>query len=208
MSSPAAPRLARFDIGGFALELTVTVRGLNPLVLHNVRLANPLDPITRDIKTISGKRKKTDEDLSVLFQLEARGSIYETIDGLVGYPSANMWRSFHDAAKAFKRGEDVKRGLLHPGSIEPLLIAGEPAKVDDFLADVNNIDLRPMTVNRSKTMRARPIIHDWAATFTFDVVEDVFDGKDLLPIFERAGRLIGTGDSRQIGGGRFAVDIR
>lgn len=178
------------------MKLTLTITGNRPMLQHNGRLANPLDPHTQALKALTGKRKKTDEDLIAMMRTEARGASYETTDGYLGFPTQNVWRCVYDAAKAYKRGEDIKRALLADDNIEPLLVAGELVTIEDFLSNPDNIDYRPVAVQRSRTMRARPLVKDWSGTYHFDLAEDVIDARDLAPILERAGRLVGLGDWR------------
>jgi len=55
--------------------ITFEVRGNLPLLMHNSRLASPLDKYSKELKSISGKRKKTDEDHELMALIEARGSL-------------------------------------------------------------------------------------------------------------------------------------
>lgn len=178
------------------MKLTLHLTGERPMLQHNGRLANPLDPNTRALKALTAKRKKTDEDLVDIMRAEARGALYETPEGLVGLPTQNVWRSVKDAATAFKRGRDIERGLIGSDEVEPLLIFGEKVDAVAFLADPANIDYRPVVVQRARTMRARPLVRGWSTSHTFELLEDVIDPRDMVPILERAGRLVGVGDWR------------
>lgn len=188
------------------MQLILNITGTRPMLMHNGRLANPIDPHTRELKQLTAKRKKTDEDLIDIMRVEARGSAYETTDELLGYPTQNVWKCVYSAATAFKRGEDIKRALSAADTTELLLVGGEQIKVATFLEDPANIDYRPVKVMGKKTMRARPIVHDWATTHTFELLEDVMDPRDLVPILERAGRLVGLGDWRPTFG-TFTVEV-
>lgn len=57
-------------------KFTLTLTGVTPLLVHNARLADPLDPIVRQTKPISGKRSKTEEDHLELARLEFIGGLY------------------------------------------------------------------------------------------------------------------------------------
>lgn len=182
------------------MEIKLQLTGIKPLLSHNGRLANPLDPWSRKLSTLTGKRRKTDEDYIALMMLEARASCYETPDGMLAFPTANVWRCIYDAAKAYKRGEDIKRALSFDDVNVPIYIKERSVTCDDFLADPANIDYRNVKVNGRKIMRARPMITNWASIHTFDVLTDVIDPNDLVPIIQRAGRLVGIGDWRPIYG--------
>jgi hypothetical protein len=177
------------------MEIKLRLTGTKPMLHHNGRLANPLDRYTRELKALTGKRTKTDEDLIAIMRAEARGACWETDDGLLGVPTAAVWRCIYDAAKAYKRGEDVKRALSFADVTEPLLVAGSEVTCDEFLTP-NNIDYRPVKVQGKKTMRARPIAREWETVHSLGLLEDVMNPRDLAPILERAGRLVGLGDWR------------
>lgn len=179
------------------MNIRLTLTGVRPMLMHNGRLANPIDPHTRQKAQLASKRKKTDEDIAILLAAEARGAVYETADGYLGLPSQNVWRSIYDAAKAFKRGEDIKRGLISdPESVERLTVDGKEWPVEDFLSRPDSIDFRPVALQRQRVMRARPKVSGWHSVHTFELLTDVLDTSDLEPILLRAGRLVGVGDWR------------
>lgn len=180
------------------MELALTLIGTKPMLQHNGRLSNPLDPYTRKLRQISGKRKKTDEDLVEMMHIEARGSAWETEDGILGVPTAAVWRSIQQAATAFKLGRDVERGLIVDDTVEPLVIGKKTYTVDDYLAkSMNHVDYRPVKVQTSRTMRARVrVAEGWRCTHKMEIDPDVLDLRNLQPVFARAGRLVGIGDWR------------
>lgn len=188
------------------MELKLKLTGTRPMLQHNGRLANPVDPYTMKLKNLVGKRKKTDDDLVDIMRTEARGSCWETPEGLMGVPNAAVWRCLYDAAKAFKLGEDIKRSLSFEDTTVPLLIGGEKVACDDYLQRDGAVDYRPVKVMGKKPMRARPRINGWQSEHTFDLLTDVMNARDLEPILHRAGRLVGLGDWRPIYG-TFEVEV-
>lgn len=182
------------------MELVIELTGTKTMLQHNGRLANPLDPHTRALKALTAKRSKTDEDLIAIMRTEARGACWETDDGTLGVPTGAVWRCIYDAAKAYKQGENIKRALSFDDVTEPLLISGQAVRCDAFLATPENIDFRPVKIQGKKTMRARPKVRDWKSVHRFELLEDVINPRDLAPILERAGRLVGLGDWRPIYG--------
>lgn len=191
------------------MNITVTLTGLCPMLQHNGRLANPIDEHTQALKALTSKRAKTDDDLVLIMLTEARGGCWETHDGLLGVPTAAVWRSIYDAAKAFKLGEQIKRALLfdNPEHVAPLRIDDEWHTCDIWLKDRGHIDYRPAKIMGRKVMRARPWIPaGWQSTHNFELLDDVMDARDLVPVLERAGRLVGVGDWRPQYG-RYAVSV-
>lgn len=190
------------------MNITIRLTGISPMLHHNGRLANPIDPHTRALKALTGKRKKTDEDLVEIMVAEARGGCWETRDGLLGLPTAAVWRCLYDAAKAFKQGENIKRALLFddPEHVDALVVDGRTHECDIWVKDHDHIDYRPVKVQGRKVMRARPLVPaGWQSEHTFDLLDDVLDARELAPILERAGRLVGVGDWRPTYG-RFDVE--
>lgn len=188
------------------MELTIRLNGIGPMLQHNGRLANPIDPYTRQLAAISKKRNKTDEDLAEMAMIEARAGMYETVDGLLGLPNENVWRCIYDAAKAFKLGEDIKRALLFSVDTVPLTIDGEHAKCETYLDNAENMLYRSVKVQRNRVMRARPIVNNWQSEHHFDLLTDVIDLGNLQPVLERAGRLVGVGDWRPMYG-KFHAEV-
>lgn len=190
------------------MEIDITLTGVRPMIQHNGRLANQLDPYTRRLAAITKKTKKTDEDWATIMQIESRGSCWETPDGILGVPTEAVWRSLYNAATAFKRGEDIKRSLLFDDEVRPLLVDGEQVTCDDFLRDPENVFLKVVVIGRNRTMRARPRVPTgWQTTHRFELLTDVIDARNLAPILERAGRLVGIGDWRPRYG-RYEIAIK
>lgn len=189
------------------MQLTVRITGERKLIQHNGRLANPIDPYSRALKEHTSKRKKTDEDHVTIMQLEARAGCYETEDGMLGVPNVAVWRSIAEAATVFKRGKDIKKAVMHEDAITPLEIDGRSVACDEWLTDPNHIDYRAVRVGMARVMRSRPVIPaGWSSVHTFEVFDDVIDLRDLVPILERAGRLVGIMEMRPTCG-TFRVDI-
>jgi hypothetical protein len=194
------------------MKLTLAMTGTRPMLQHSSRLANPLDPYARALKALTAKRRRTDEEDAEIMRLEARGGCWETPEGLLGVPTAAAWRSIKDAATAFRLGKDVERALLYEDVVVPLIVTDvsdvmvpmsdegdvETVSADDWIAGAN-VDYRSVKMPGTgrRVMRARPIIPaGWRCTHTFELLEDVINARDLAPVLQRAGRLVGIGDWR------------
>lgn len=172
--------------------LRLKIVGTRALMMHNARLANPLDPYSIKLKEIMGKKKKTDEDLIAIMRVEARGGAYETEDNKLGLPNMCVYASLFEAAKNFKLGKELKKALRYDESVSPLKVDGKEVDVDKFLSNPNNIDYRAVGVKKSKIMRARPKISGkWESVHEFELDESVMDSRTLNPVIEYGGKNIG-----------------
>lgn len=187
------------------MQFRITLEGTAPLIMHNVRLADPLDPIARQMKTITGKRKKTEADHEEIAHLEFMGGLY--YDDEVGpyLPGENVQRCLVDAARITKAGVQVTRGVFVTSMVNPLAYGG-PRNPEELWADDRFRLTRPVVVQRSKTMRTRPIFIRWAADVEGELDDEVLNLSELEQIAGTAGRMIGLGDWRPRYG-RFAATV-
>jgi len=92
--------------------VTLTLIGEQPgLLLHNGELANPLNPIVKEMKKISGKRSKTEADYEELARLEFQGGLYMGQDGPV-IPATCIEAMLINGAKKSKEGPKAKVGIF------------------------------------------------------------------------------------------------
>lgn len=180
------------------LKITIELTGRTPLLTHNGRLANPLDPIAKQVAQLAKKRKKTEEDYAKLLPLEAYGGLYETPEGFIGMPTENVLACLAKAAAAFKQKTDLQSALLFEANVTPpIYLAGLPIDAHDYAYSdpVNHLFIRTVVIARKRALRSRPILHTpWTTTHEFVLLEDVLNPDELKKIFERAGRLVGLGD--------------
>ena len=52
------------------MNIIIEVKGTSPLLMHNPRMVDPEFDLNRQIKALTAKRKKTDEDLKNIEALE------------------------------------------------------------------------------------------------------------------------------------------
>ncbi len=201
------------------MQVTLTATGEAALVMHNERLADPLDTMTRALAGVTSKRKKTITDHEEISRLEFFGGLYTTEpiefdgvdvaipDGAVPtIPAWNLLRCLQDGAKRDKRGLDVLRGV-HPIEEHAALdYKGEhdPAsmwKAQDYVLR------KTVGVQRARTTRTRPIFTDWTLTLNVEIDPEVFDLDSLTHSWEMAGRYAGLGEMRPVYG-RFVATVQ
>lgn len=186
----------------------IRVSGTAPLLMHNVRLANPLDEYVKLIKLITSKPKKTDADYEELFRLEHAGGLYYS-EKIGPYLPGRMIRaSMINGARLLKLGTALERTLLVKETQAKLIYDG-PRDREKLYQSGHYTDIRSVsaqgTRGGSKTMRCRPIFEQWGLEFTLTVDPTIISLDNLKQCVERAGAYHGFGDGRSEGNGRFEI---
>jgi hypothetical protein len=187
------------------MKVTIRLAGQTPLLVHNARLANPTDPIARAMKAISSKRTKTDSDFETLARLEFDGGLYYHPDLGPYLPGANIAKSIAEGGVVTKRGKAVERSLLVTDFEVPILYAG-PRDPDGLWND-GYFDVASVKVGTSRVMRTRPAFRQWAFEAQAELATDVLNLDALRDVAKDAGRLVGIGDGRRLGFGRYEAEI-
>jgi hypothetical protein len=177
------------------IKFRITIEGTAPLIMHNSRLANPLDPAAKALKRATGKRNKTDDDHEEVARLEHAGGLYLDPDVGPYLPGDNIFRGLWDAAKKHKLGVKVKEGLLISTDVNPLAYAG-PRDVGSLWGDENFRIVASVKVGTSRVMRCRPIFRNWSTEAEGILDPNVIDFAELEQIAATGGQLIGLGDWR------------
>jgi hypothetical protein len=200
------------------MEATLTATGEAALVMHNERLADPLDTMTRALASVTSKRKKTITDHEEISRLEFYGGLYTTepieFDGddvavpdgaEPTIPAWNLLRCLQDGAKRDKRGLDVLRGV-HP--IEEFCHLDYDGERDPQLMwkSQEYVLRKTVGVQRARTTRTRPIFSDWTLSLLVEVDTEVFDLDALARSWKMAGRYAGLGEMRPVYG-RFVGTV-
>lgn len=182
------------------------LEGATALLMHNIRLADPLDPHTVELARLTAKRKKTVEDIRDVSNAEFVGSLYH--DHTIGpyVPAEWLRKAIIEGARLSRSGKQVERGLnFNPTEMEfPVLYRGH-RDLASLVADESFHSRLAVGVMGKRVMRTRPKFTGWKLEASFDLYPDVLDPKDLGEYASTTGRLIGIGDGRSVGYGRFHV---
>ncbi len=163
-------------------EIKFSIKGTTPLMMHNERLANPFDSQTKLVKAVSGKRKKTEDDLLELARLEWHGGLYHDNEIGVHIPGHNALACLIEGGKIHKLGTAIRRAALVLEDKLPLQFDG-PKEPGALYADKRFVDLRGIGVGPSRVMRCRPIFRTWGLTFTVMFDENTLQRDDIARCF-------------------------
>lgn len=176
-------------------SIKVKLNSLSPMLMHSDRYSNPLDPLTKAHKELTGKRKKTDEDHELILKSEWNGSIYH--DEKIGpyVPGINVESMLMEAAKQQKLGKKFKSAIMVLEDRVKVDYDGPRDRVKMF-ADHRFVDCRSVKVQQARLQRCRPIFHEWSITFNLNYDPAVVDLRDIQKALVDAGQLVGLGDFR------------
>jgi hypothetical protein len=191
-----------------------TASGGAPLIMHNERLADPMDSFVQALAAVTSKRKKTLEDHAEIAHIEFLGGLYTKpalswpMNGSKAAPVIPAWnvlRCLQDGGARQKRGKDVPRGVYPLAEFATLTYDG-PADPAGLWKDGGFALRKSVGVQRSRTMRTRPLFADWQAELPIEVDDTIFDEHILAAIWHDAGIYSGLGDMRPVYG-RFVGTV-
>lgn len=201
-------------------KLKVTINGAADLINHNGQTADPRNEFAKQMKAISGKRKKTDADLDQLARIEWFAGLYvgrikddDKETARLTLPGHVIEAALVGGAKKSKRGVQAKSGLFvtdagtldFPGSPSSALPKADlQTWLDNLFEQGENTLTVGVKVGQAKVMRTRPKFEDWSSSFVAEFDDAVLTLGDVKEIMDDAGRLVGVGDWRPKYG-RFTV---
>lgn len=189
------------------MRMTVNITGTSPLLMHNPQMVDPDYDLNRQIKAITAKRKKTDDDLREIEKLEWYGGLYAE-NGIVVQPSSKLRKCMVNTARIFKQGKQIERAISFNALHVPLAYQG-PKELDKIFADKQFHSRLSVGIGTKRVMRVRPSFFPWGLSLDGVFVDDAgLNRDDLVRILEMAGIVEGIGDNRVNGYGRFTSEVR
>ena len=171
------------------------LHGISPLIMHSCQCVNPLHPISIEMKKITGIRKKTEEDLKKLSDLEWESGLYWDDRTGLYIPAENIEATIREGAKARKKGKDIVKGFVC-NDLMPHLDIGEELTKEQMKADFRFRDVRAMRVKQARVMRTRPRFNTWNLMFIAAYDENLIDFQTIVDAVEYSGQYVGLCDSR------------
>lgn len=188
------------------MNARIELVGTSPLLMHNPQMVDPDFELNRQIKALTSKRKKTDDDLRSIEKLEWFGGLYVQ-DGVIVQPSSKIRKCLINTAKISKMGKMVERALSFGSLYVPLIYKG-PEDPQQVFQDAAFHSRLSVGVGNKRVMRVRPKFFPWSLVVSGVFVEDAgLNPEELERIVELAGVVEGIGDGRNIGYGRFTGKV-
>lgn len=184
-------------------HVMVRIVSLAPLLMHNVRLSDPLNEFALALKKVSSVRKKELTHHQEMSEIEFKGGSYSDEGGHPIIPGEMLEATIVNGAKKNKLGKQSKSAILVDGAFK--LEYEGPKTVEKLWEGGKHIDRRAVSVNNSKIMRTRPRFDKWALNFKLSYLPDQMKEDEVRTAVENAGRSAGIGDYRPKFG-RFEIE--
>ena len=185
--------------------MKIRLRGASQMILHNGQTANPLNRYAKQLKAVSGKRNKTEDDLEALAKIEFLAGWYQNPAGAYTLPAHNIEAAMLEGAKRDKNGRLVQGGVFVVD--DPLLVfPGSDKSPDELWKAGENALMVSVRVQRNRVMRTRPVIPaGWTAEVEVKYDPTIIEPPVIVQALEVAGLERGLGDWRPKFG-RFLVE--
>ncbi len=175
-------------------EAQYQLTGASPLIQHNGDLANPMNPIVKAMKLISGKRKKTEADFEELARLEFLGGLYVSDNPGIILPAEVVESCINAGARKFKEGMTAKAGMVVMDHAK--LIFDGPQTPDEMWEDGRFTFQKMVVVQRARILRTRPSFENWSANITVSFENTECDQAQVCKWIVKAGQIVGLCDWR------------
>ncbi|MFW6282973.1 MAG: hypothetical protein ACOC1P_02880, partial [Minisyncoccales bacterium] len=166
----------------------VELKGITPLLMNNPQ--SMIDEQTNQLK-----QKTSKQDLSK----EAEKLTYKDTKGNLYVPSEAIKGCMINASAYKKIGKYSAKPIIAGGvHIQPREISLGTKKY--------SLDIRTVVIQRSRVVKARPMIENWKIIFDLQYDETLIPSSDIIkPILEEGGKRVGILDFRPQKTGSFGM---
>jgi hypothetical protein len=182
---------------------TYKITGMVPLIVHNVALSDPMNPLAKEIKKISAKRRKTDDDHEAIAKLEFQGGLYLDENENIIMPPECLEALLVSGSKKARLGAKFKSAVMVDDNVK--FSFDGPKNWEKRFKDKNCVNRAAVRVKKARVMRTRPQFKDWTIEFTVLYNPEVVDLADIDNALDVAGSQVGLCDWRPRFG-RFSVN--
>ena len=185
------------------MEVKITIKGTEPLIMHSSYGLNPRTELAQEKAAITVKKgsNRTDADDARLAIVECLLSFWLDDAGEITIPPEAFRSCLETAARKLKQGGDVREGLM----VFRSAFKYDRGKLGNTPEEVANKAqfVTTAVVQRSRVLRVRPKFDDWSVTFSVEYDEELVDRSKLERWIDIGGRRIGLGDWRPEKSGRY-----
>jgi len=185
--------------------IEMTIKGTAPLLMNSNQGVNPLHPLTKKMKILTAKRKRTEEDDTEILHLKWQLGLYFRDDVGIHVPSVNLDATFRNAAKTVRKGTVAKQmsAIQVKPDFIPLQFPDSGKTPEELWNDPNSrySDVKVGKIKQASVLLCRPRFDNWKLTFKVIFDETKFEKQEVLDLFKLAGTDVGLCDYR----GRYGM---
>jgi len=192
-------------------QLEVKIHGTTPLLMNSNQGVNPLHPVTRSMKILTAKRKRTEDDDTEILHHKWILGLYNDENVGIHVPAANIEAMFKNAAKSLRKGNIAKQSSAI--TVSPILMPLEydgPTTPEALWNDPNRkyADIRVGKIKQASILLCRPRFNNWGLTFRIRYDETKFDREEIVDLLALSGTDVGLCDYREKYGHFDIVEIK
>lgn len=187
-------------------HLTIRIKGISKLIMHNGRLADSSDPITiaREEAQKAHKKNPTAQNWESFAQLMQQGGLYFSEEMGAYIPFDNLQAMLIKAgASIIKKGQKTYKSAASTLNFEcdygfPVLVDGKPVtSFKSLIEDKKWRFERLVVIGRNRVRSVRPVFPTgWQCDIKISYMPTLIEADNIREIFDIAGLEVGLGDWR------------
>lgn len=176
----------------------IRLTGTRPLIMARGESANPFDPQAREIKRVTQKRNKSDEDYELIARLQFNASLYW--DERIGpyLPVDNLMKCCQEGAAKYREGKLVKSRVIIKGFVGKATDDGAAELVyqggkglEELYDKHAYLKMGKLPGSKTSILISRARFNEWAADIQVEFTD--VTKERILDYWNTAGRLVGIG---------------
>lgn len=181
-------------------SLKFKLHGVDSLLVNNPQTSDPLNKYAKEMKVISGKRKKTDEDIIAMREIELRAKIYWDDELKIYIPAT--WITAAIAGMSWSKAKIKKadiRSAVFPTTPKIKLNYENQSSVEQPIDIVKNEkfhNVMSLKQGQVRVVKAAPIFNNWSAEVEVDYDNSILNEQELKDLITHASSYGGYGDFR------------
>ena len=189
--------------------LNIRVTGINSLLTNNPQTTDPLNVYAKEMKKITAKRNRQDEDYLNMRKLEMEAKLYFDEDGvfvpstwLTAAIAGNSWNTIK-VKKA-----DIRSSVFPTTDKLRLNYRGKEnvKTMTDVAHNESFQHIQPLRQGQVRVVKATPKFDDWSFDAELEYDPAIIDEDALLRVLTRAATYGGFGDFRPTFG-RASIEV-
>ena len=181
-------------------SIKVRFMGVDSLLQNNPQMSDPLNKYSKEVKQISSKRKKTDDDIMMMRKIELRAKIYH--DEQLGIYVPATW------VTASIQGVSWSKAKIKKADIRAAVFATQPKlkltylDMDKVKSPIDIVDnevfhnVMSLKQGQVRVVKATPIFKNWSFEVELDFDDTIINESELKGLIEYGAQFGGFGDFR------------